>query len=86
MRQDLLKILDKSNSDNTILKDFVLKIKEVEECSNQYKSKPYHEWMQNGFAWQGFYSWLEDNLGDYIEVIGMLKEPNNNTVPIATNN
>ena len=67
MRQDLLKILDKSNSDNTILKDFVLKIKEVEESSNQYKSKPYHEWMQNGFAWQGFYSWLEDNLGNYIE-------------------
>jgi len=67
MRRDLLRILEKSNSDNIILRDFVSRIKFIEECTNQYKSKPYHEWMHNGVAWQGFYSWLEDNLGDYLE-------------------
>ena len=67
MRRDLLRILEKSDSDNAILRDFVSRIKFIEECTNQYKSKPYHEWMHIGVAWQGFYSWLEDNLGDYLE-------------------
>lgn len=67
MRRDLLRILEKSDSDNVILRDFVSRIKFIEECTNQYKSKPYHEWMHIGVAWQGFYSWLEDNLGDYLE-------------------
>ena len=67
MRRDLLSILEKSDSDNVILRDFVSRIKFIEECTNQYKSKPYHEWMHIGVAWQGFYSWLEDNLGDYLE-------------------
>lgn len=67
LRRNILEVLEKSDSDNVILRDFVLKLKQVEEWTNEYETKAYREWKFNGMAWQGFYSWLEENLGDYLE-------------------
>lgn len=66
MRKDLLEILEKCDSQNPILTDFVWNLKQVEDWTNEYRIKPYADWNAHVHAWQGFYSWLEENSGEWV--------------------
>tara|TARA_B000000460_G_scaffold230459_1_gene188025 strand:- start:845 stop:1492 length:648 start_codon:yes stop_codon:yes gene_type:complete len=61
-RQDFLKILEKYNKiDNDIFIDFKDRLAKLEHSNNQYKHKLIGEW--NGADWQGFYQYLEKEIG-----------------------
>lgn len=56
-RGDFLKLLERSESKNVILLDFIEHLEGIEAATESYRTKPYQEW--DAFAWQGLYLWFE---------------------------
>lgn len=59
-RKDMLSFLDNTGSDNIILRDFVLRLRNMERETNAFMNRTFDEWRWNSFAWQGFYMMLEE--------------------------
>lgn len=64
-RKDMLEVLSSCTTTNSIFRDYVAHLQEIQEQTDAYKSFAVKEWKWR--AWQGFYLNLEDALkvGDW---------------------